>query len=185
MRIAIATLTLLAASVVPAAVVNGQLALPIPGGSAEKACVTRPQLEALITYALPSIIEQVSRICAPSLKPDAFLRTSSSQLAAHYRADSERHWPVARSAVASLAGQDISGLGEQTEKAMVTSMVGIGIASAIKSKDCGDVDEVVELLSPLPAANLGRLTAMLAIIGSRDGEPGDSPFSICPAAGDE
>lgn len=179
MRNAIAALTaLLAANAAPAA----------SGESLQKAvdltatCMTRPQLEALITYALPSLIEGIARKCSGTLAPDAFLRTSSGALAERYRADSERHWPMARSAVLSMAGQELGGLGEDTEKAMVTSMVGIGIASAIEPKDCGDVNDAVELLSPLPADNLGRLTAMLAIIGSKDDKAGESPFAICPAA---
>lgn len=180
MRTAIVALAILAGSAVPAgaAVKQGQ---PLP--AAEKACMSRPQLEALITYALPSIIDQLARSCAPSLKPDAYLRMSSGELSARYRTDSEQYWPTARGAVNALTGQDVSVLGEDTEKAMVTSMVGVGIASAVKPTDCGAVNEAIELLSPLPARNLGRLTAMLAIIGSKDGKPGDSPFAICPADG--
>ena len=149
----------------------------------DKGCMTRPQMEGLITYALPTLIETIAKVCGGSLAPDAFLRTSSGTLAQRYRADSARHWPMARAAVVALAGQDLSVLGEETEKAMVTSMVGIGIAGAIKPKDCGDVNQALELLSPLPAQNLGRLTAMLVILGSKDDRPGENAFAICPAAG--
>lgn len=150
---------------------------------ADKGCVTRPQMEGLITYALPTLIETIAKVCGGSLAPDAFLRTSSAALAQRYRPESARHWPMARAAVVAMAGEDIGLLGEETEKAMVTSMVGIGIAGAIKPKDCGDVNEALELLSPLPAQNLGRLTAMLAILGSKDDRPGENAFAICPAAG--
>ncbi|AGH47956.1 hypothetical protein G432_01140 [Sphingomonas sp. MM-1] len=145
-------------------------------------CITRPQLEALMTYALPSVLEGMGNRCSGTLAPNAFLRQSGPALAERYRAESERHWPVARTAMTSLMGQDMAGLGDTTEKAMVTSIVGVAIAETIKPKDCGDVNEAVELLSPLPAENLGRLTAMLMILGSKDSAPGESPFAICPAA---
>lgn len=177
-RSAIAILAALLAAV-PAH--SGKSTTP-PQGTNE-GCMTRPQMEALITYALPSLITGIAKTCAGSLAPTAFLRTSSGALAERYRADSARHWPMARAAMTAMTGQDLSALGEDTEKAMVSSLVGIGIAGAIKPKDCGDVNEAIEILSPLPAQNLGRLTAMLAILGSKDDKPGESAFAICPATG--
>lgn len=178
----IAAAAMLAATVAPAAVAS---AASQENADRETGCVTRPQLEGLITYALPAIIEQVARVCTATLGPDAFLRASGGQLATRYRADNEKYWPMARSAVTALAGQDVSGLGEETEKTLVNSLVATAIATAIKPGDCGDVNEAIELLSPLPAENVGRLTAMLAVIGSKDNQPGDSAFAICPAAGGE
>ncbi|WP_380877037.1 hypothetical protein ACFB49_11180 [Sphingomonas sp. DBB INV C78] len=146
-------------------------------------CITRPQLEALITYALPALIDGVADKCSATLAPDSFLTRSGPGLAQRYRAESDRHWPMARSAVASMAGEELGRLGEATQKTMVSTLVGAAISEAIKPKDCPAVNEAVELLSPLPADNLGRLTAMLAILGSKDDKPGESPFPICPAPG--
>ncbi|SNS06511.1 hypothetical protein SAMN06295912_101119 [Sphingomonas laterariae] len=185
-RLLFATLPLsLALGAAPPALAKEARQLEPAKGEAASACITRPQLEGLITYALPSLIEGVAKKCAGSLAESSFLRRSAPALAERYRLDSDRHWPMARAAVTSMAGTDISSLGETTEKAMVTSIVGVAIAESIKPSDCGSVDEAVELLSPLPAANLGKLTAMLAILGSKDDQPGESAFAICPAAGGE
>ena len=167
-------LTPLAATAAPAAKAQASDAAP---------CMTRPQLEALITYALPTVIEGVATKCAGTLGAGSYLRRSGATLAARYRADSDRQWLMVRAAVSAMVGPKLGGIGETMQKSLVSTMAGAAIVDSIAAKDCGSVNEAVELLSPLPAENLGRLTALLAVLGMKDDKPGENAFAICPASG--
>lgn len=181
-RIAITLLALtLTPFAAPAAKERSQAKAAMPQDAAP--CMTRPQLEALITYALPTVIEGVAAKCAGTLSADSYLRRSGPTLAARYRADSDRYWPVVRTAISTLIGPKLGGVGETMQKSLVSTMAGSAIVDSIAAKDCGTVNEAVELLSPLPAENLGRLTAMLAVLGMKDDKPGENAFTICPASG--
>lgn len=148
------------------------------------ACITRPQMEALVAYSLPGAIDAVALRCQATLPPDAYLRRSAGTLASRYRADADRHWPGARGAVARLMGSEVGdALDETTEKAMLAAMTGVAIAGQIKPKDCGRVSEVLEILSPLPALNVAKLTTLLVMVGTKAGRPETGGLRICPETG--
>lgn len=179
-RIAVRTaITLLALTLTPFAAT----AAPAAKATDQTPCMTRPQLEALITYALPSVIEGVTEKCAGTLSADTYLRRSSAALAARYRVDSDRQWPLVRSAMNAMIGPKLGDVGESVQKTLVSTVAGAAIVDSIATKDCGTINEVVELLSPLPSANVGRLTALLAVLGMKNDKPGDNAFAICPASG--
>lgn len=172
----------LAAAIVSLAI--GSSAAGAQGLIRPGACIPRPQMEALVAYALPGAIDALAVRCQSVLPTSAYLRRSAGALASRYRADSERHWPAARGAIASLMGTEVGGaLDETTEKAMLTAMIGVATAGQIKTKDCGQASDVLELLSPLPATNVARLTTLLLMLGTKSDKVDTGGIKICPETG--
>jgi len=146
-----------------------------------KSCLTQPEAEALVTYALPSAIRAMTTKCTPVLPATTALIQSGPVIAARYQIDADKAWPVARIAFDKMSGLDLTGtLGEPAARGLIEAAFGTGLAEKVKAADCPKVDRLVDILEPLPAKNMAMLITTLMELGSA-GKQKKSPFQMCPA----
>ena len=158
--------------------------LLLPGaavGQSATTCLTSPEAEALVTYALPSAIRAITTKCATVLPATTALIQSGPIIAARYQGDADRAWPVARIAFGKVSGLQLTSLlGEPGAKGLVDAAFGAGLAEKVKPDDCSKVDRMVNILEPLPARNMAMLITAL-IEFSRADKSGKVPLNLCPA----
>lgn len=151
-------------------------------GGAER-CLSREQADALLIYAFPAILEGITKTCRRSLPEGASLRRSGVELADRYRVDGQSYWPKAREAFGVISGGEALPpiLGEKVEKSLIESVIGDAIGNGIKLEDCAMASEAVELISPLPVTNLGKLTALIIATSEKDKKDKSKrdSFKIC------
>jgi hypothetical protein len=73
-------------------------------------------------------------------------------------------------------GAMLAALPEDALRPFVDALVGQMIAGEIKPDSCGKIERGLELLSPLPAENVGGLVAFIVELSNRKSPP------ICPVA---
>ena len=158
--------------------------LLLPGaaiGQSATACLTSPEAEALVTYALPSAIRAMTTKCAAVLPATTALVQSGPIIAARYQSEADRAWPVAKVAFDKVSGLQLASiLGEPGAKGLVDAAFGAGLAEKVKTDDCSKVDRMINILEPLPAKNMAMLITALMEFGSA-GKPAKSPLNLCPA----
>ncbi len=168
------------------------MALPAAAtAQSAKQCLTPKEAHGLISFALPDIITSISSKCAPSLGPDGFLTRSGKDLSDRYRAAAAPSWPSAKLALRKFVGPEAEFLDSMPDEAL-KGFFGAGVSTSIvkdvKPEQCGDIDRVLKLLSPLPPENMSQLVGILLEMGARPKAQAaaaktKAPFSICPAAG--
>lgn len=140
-------------------------------------CLNRAEAADLTLLMLPGFIEGAATKCTASLPGGAFLRTRAGQLAARLRSESAPRSAQAFAAFAKVGTEPMpDGVSDATLKQLVNEIASGLAAEAVKPSDCAAADDMIEALSPLPAANLGRVVAGLMAMG---GDQGDSNFRIC------
>ena len=145
-----------------------------------KSCIPEENAEALIIYMLPGAIKTAQKKCSPVLPVEASLLQSDSDQFQKYVIASDAAWDDAKEAISSMAGSDLpEGLDVNLMKPLLDGLMTAMLADEIKPKHCENINQVYELLEPLPAENLGGLTLMLAKLGSKDDKK--SKFNICRA----
>lgn len=155
----------------------------IPGqavAQSAKSCLTQPEAQALVTYALPSAIRGITTKCTPVLPATTALIQSGPIIAARYQIEADNAWPVARLAFGKISGLDLTGtFGEAAARGLVDAALGAGLAEKVKPEDCAKVDRLVDILEPLPARNMAMLVTTLMEFGGAE-KRGKSPLRMCP-----
>lgn len=155
----------------------------VPGqavGQSAKSCLTQPEAEALVTYALPSAIRGLTTKCTPVLPATTALIQSGPIIAARYQIEADRAWPVAQLAFGKISGLDLAGtFGEPAARGLVDAAFGAGLAEKVKPDDCPKIDRLVDILEPLPARNMAMLVTTLMEFGDAE-KRGKSPLRMCP-----
>lgn len=157
------------------------LALPTAATAQSAKCLTPPEAQGLITYALPSAIRAISGQCAKTLPATASLIQTGPLIAARYQPDADRAWPLARNAFDKMSGIKLTEtLGEAGAKGLLETAFSTGLADNVKPKDCPVIDRILAALEPLPAKNMSMLLlAAIELGGKGDKKP---PLSICAAS---
>jgi hypothetical protein len=159
-------------------------ALFLPGTAVAQSaavCLSSPEAEALVTYALPSAIRAMTTRCASVLPATTALVQSGPIIAARYQPDADRAWPVARVAFDKVSGLPLAGLlGEPGAKGLIDAAFGAGLAEKVKPEDCGKVDRMINILEPLPAKNMAMLITALMEFGNASRRT-KAPLNVCPA----
>jgi len=146
---------------------------------APEPCLSRAEAVGFISWAMPGLISGVVGRCRPLLPGDAYLTRSGDDLANRYRANSAAAWPTARSAIGKISGGSIpTTLGDDTVRTLAEAGITAALTGKIKASHCGMVNRILEVLAPLPAANMSGLITVLIEIGSRTKQ--NSNFTICP-----
>ena len=160
----------------------GATAAQAQGLALNGACLPRADAEALVVFALPSLVEGVATKCAPTLPAAATLRTEATNMAERYGPEAERAWPKARAAFERLSDETITELfGEEVTRTMIeVGMVAL-IVERIAVKDCATIDAAMGALAPLPARNVARLVTVAIDVFAARGKR--LPITLCPAEG--
>lgn len=148
--------------------------LALPAGAIAQAprCITQDQAAALVTFALPTLVEGLAQRCQAGLPASAYLPANARALADHYRPDADAAWPVARRTIAGffaqLLGQPMPDeMNSDMLRILVEPLVGKMLAKQISIADCAMASAAIAAVAPLPGRNVGRLAAMAAMIADK------------------
>lgn len=152
----------------------------------QKACIAPADLADAVTYAMPIAFDAVRKTCANRLARSGFVANGGEAFIAQFRSRQSAAWPGAlRTLRVFMAGQEeggtdvgalIAGMPEASVRPFVDGLVGQLLGEEIKPQDCAKIERGLELISPMPAENVGPLVAFLVeLAGVKDPE-------ICPVA---
>jgi hypothetical protein len=144
-------------------------------------CVTRAEIADMAVYFLPLVLDIVTVTCRPALPANAFLLNEGAALTERLSAGREGRWPGAREAFVKIIGGMPKGVTAETIRQVVDDMFREKLPAEIKTADCGTVDDLTRLLSPLPADNLGELSGLLVALSTKD-KKGKGPPVCAPTA---
>ncbi|MEO0418171.1 MAG: hypothetical protein AAF249_04865 [Pseudomonadota bacterium] len=175
--------TLLASTLAFTAISTAQAA------QAQQACITLEDAADTVVYLTPIAYDGALRSCKSELPDDSFLSSDDGKaFADKFRAKQDAAWPgTFRAVQVMMAGdaendgmaQMIGSMEPEQLRPFADALIGQLIAEEIKPDTCGKIDRGVELLSPLPAENVGGLVSFaLDLVG---GDSNDLP--ICNADG--
>lgn len=154
--------------------------LAVPSNAMAASCLTTEEVEGLMTFSLPVVIEGLRTQCAGTLPATAPLIQAGPLIAARYQVEADLAWPVAKTAFDKMSGIKLGGLlGQSATRSLIQSAVSDGITKDVKTDDCPLIDRIVDILQPLPPRNMAMLLSTLISIGDRKkAKPG--PLPICP-----
>ena len=160
------------------------LALPSSALAQATRCVPRDQAAALVTFALPTLVERVAERCRPSLPPTAYLIANAEALADRYRPDAAAAWPQARGAINAIfrqfLGQPMPGeMNPEMLRMLAEPALGELLARRIGTADCVTVDSAVASAAALSGRDVGRLAAIAATVADRKGTGIAGVLTIC------
>ena len=161
-------------------------ALALPSASLAQAthCISRDQAAALVTFALPVLVERVANRCRASLPPSAYLTANAGALADRYRPDAAAALPQARRAIGDIFTQFLgqpmpADMNPDMLRMLAEPALGELLAKRIGTEDCATVDAAVASAASLSGRDLGRLAAIAATVADRKGEGIAGVLAVC------
>lgn len=158
-------------------------------------CLSQPEVEGIVAYALPLLVDAAVKTCAPRLSPDGYLATQGASLVQRYAARKATTWPIAKAALLKLTADDtgknagnaalMRALPDSALQPFADVIVVQAITKAIKADDCAPIERITGLLAPLPPENTSALvTTIIALADTPkpDGKGGKSGLHVCPVA---
>ena len=149
--------------------------LPLPAQAQEKDDIDPAQMEAAVRYALPHLLGGLRTTCAGELSADGYLARRGDALMAKFSAGADAYWPQAKSVLLSIGPNDpelspdmFAMLPDEALKPFIDGIVSVMVASEVKPEQCTDIERGLELVDPLPAANLAGLVRFLIEMDKRD-----------------
>jgi hypothetical protein len=158
-----------------------------PAEQAQRPCLTEAQVEDLTLFALPPLLEAAATACAPALPADAYLLNGGRALAKTVGAESTRRWAGASTVLATMAKDKFpAGLSEATARGLLHDLAAQGLAAKGAQKECGRINRLANLLSPLPPKNMAGLIVLGLDIAGRErvdakDKKADGPPLLCSA----
>lgn len=164
------------------------VALPTASIAQAPRCVTQDQAAALVTFALPSLVQGLAERCQAELPPNAYLSANARALSDRYQPDADAAWPVARRTIAGFFGQLLGQpmpqeMNSDMLRLLIEPLLGRLLAKQISTADCVTADAAIAAAAPLPGRNLGRLAAMAAAIADRKDKGIAGVLHLCRAEG--
>ncbi len=136
-------------------------------------CITQQEMDGIITYFLPRVLNQVEQKCSAVLPGDSYVRTSVPSLVTQFESRKQAAWPLAKSAFLKLGksdGKEIAGMSDDVLRPLIDEMVSTRLSIPIKPSTCGDVNDLIEALSPLSPEQTVHLASTVMTVASRDGK---------------
>lgn len=161
--------SLLASALGLAALTSAQAA------QAQQACVMPADAADMVMYMMPVAYDGALKSCKNTFSDDAFLPSAEGRdFIKKFRTKQDATWAgtyrVAQVMIAAQgegAGEDngmaetLGALDESQLRPFADALLGQMIAEEIKPDACDKIDRGVELLSPLPAENVGGLVSFV------------------------
>jgi hypothetical protein len=135
-------------------------------------CMPQPEAAALVTFALPTLVERVGRRCGEVLPPDAYIVANGRALADRYAPDSAAAWPLARRAIGGIfqkfLGQPMPAeMNSDMVRALAEPALGGFLAKQVSREDCFVANEAVTDARALSGTDVGRLVVLAATIADK------------------
>lgn len=152
-------------------------------------CVEQPDIADASVFVMPVMLETLQSRCSAELSATGYLAREGSGLIERYRAMRDQTWPgtlrffetfanneLAKSNNAPIAeiGNLFGEASDDIMQMMVTEVIRTKLAPEIKTKDCGRIERLLEILDPLPPENVGGAVALIM-----DMVQPENP-SVCP-----
>jgi hypothetical protein len=143
------------------------------------ACMTDSEFKDVALFILPGVVDGAVSRCEASLPRDAYLLNGGRRLGERLAGESDTHRPGAVAAIAKFGtGKIPEGVSNETFTSLVRDMAKTQLFKKIGADDCSRINEVAELLAPLPPENLIGVVALLARMGMAKDKT--APFRFCP-----
>ena len=147
-------------------------------------CMPQNQAAALVTFALPTLVERLSQRCSEVLPPNAYLIVNATALADRYAPDSAAAWPQARRAIGMIfqkfLGQPMPpDMNSDTIRVLAEPTIGSFLAKQINRDDCFVANEAIMNARALSGTDVGRLTVLAVSIAERKGKGLAEVLRIC------
>ena len=142
-------------------------------------CMPRAATGQIVVVLLPSVIDIVTERCSAHFAAGGFLGDGSRAMARRLRSETAAVRAIAVAGILQLSGQPAVPAEGQDPEEMINLVTG-SMMPEMDASMCRSASDVLEALSPLPAANLAQMSgAIVAAYAARAGE-GDAP-AICAA----
>ncbi|MEM9084594.1 MAG: hypothetical protein AAGB23_01565 [Pseudomonadota bacterium] len=139
---------------------------------AQEACVAPEDAADAVTYLMPTAYDSTIRKCESQFSSESFLTSAEGRnFAEQFRALQDDSWPGTYRFIQVFIAQEADGeegvaniieaLKPDELRPLVDVLFGQIISEEIKADSCDKIDEAVELLSPLPAKNVGGLVTFV------------------------
>lgn len=166
---------MIASAIALAAIASSQAAQ-----AQQQACINPADLSDAVIYAMPMAFDAARTTCTNRLSKNGFMATKGDAFIAPYRTAQNTAWPgalrVIKAFMADKArGEDgadtadmsamIASMPESALRPLIDAFVGQMIAEKIKPASCSKIERGIELVSPLPAENVGGLATFLIELG--------------------
>lgn len=166
------------------ALVLAAFALPTAVSAQTLRCIEQDQAAALVTFALPSLVQGLAQRCGPELPRNSYLLANSSALADRYRPDAAAAWPTARAAIAGIftqfLGQDMPPeMNGDLVRQLAEPLLGNLLAKRISTADCVAVDSAISAAAVLPGRNIGRLAVVAITLADKKDKGIAGVLHIC------
>lgn len=147
--------------------------------SAAEPCLTRDEFNDMSLFMLPAVLDGAASKCQAFLPADAYLLNDGKARARQLASSGDDRKGRAIAAFAKIGGEKLpEGLSVDTLAGLVQDMAKADLFKRLTGPDCTKVNEVAELLAPLPSENLAGLIRLLIEFGGKgDKTP---PFRFCP-----
>jgi hypothetical protein len=167
------------------------MAASVPSMAAAQtaSCLQQDQAAALVTFALPTLVEQLAARCGPELPQSAYMVANATALADRYRADSAAAWPTARRAIGGLFTQFLGQpmppeMNSDMVRTLAEPMLGNLLAKQVGRQDCGVADRAIADVAQLSGRAIGRLAVLALTIADRKDKGIAGVLHVCrPEAG--
>ena len=146
-------------------------------------CMTRPEVEGMVAYVLPAVLDSTIAKCRPELPASAYLIARAPRLSSDLAAGRESAWPMARQAFGKFGGggkdsRMMAQMPDELLRPLISFALESELSPSIKPENCKDIDRVAAVLEPLPAANVVSLITELMVLGGRN----DGKLNVCASA---
>lgn len=163
-----------------AAAAAAALTFQASAASAQQACLTEPEISAIAIYSLPSLVQSVRLRCNGQLSSSGYLARRGDALIARYAALQDPVWPRAKSGLlkvfASRAGPQqgqgldrLANLPDNAVRPLVDALIVQELSPNIDVKNCGRIERLIEVASPIDPEVAGTLLGVVAgIVDHKD-----------------
>ena len=147
-------------------------------------CMPQPQAAALITFALPTLVEKLGKRCSEVLPPNAYIVANGMDLADRYRPDSAAAWPQARRAIGMIfqkfLGQPMPpDMNSDMVRMLAEPTIGGFLAKQINRDDCFVANEAIQGARAVSGTDVGKLAVLAVSISERKGKGLAEILKIC------
>jgi hypothetical protein len=139
-------------------------------------CLTKPEVQGMVSYMLPTAIDSAVKQCGPHLPADSYLSRGAPRLADQLKSDRAAAWPMARQAFIKLGGNNaeaamLKDMPEEVVGPIIAYAMEKKVMPEVKPQTCQDIERIAATLEPLPAPNVTRLfTEILMVADRKDGK---------------
>ena len=164
-------------------------ALPAMAIAQTPACMPQREAGALVTFALPTLVERLADRCREVLPPSAYLEANAGALADRYRPDAAAAWPDARRAIAQIFTQFLgqpmpADMNSDLVRTLAEPAMAGLLAKQVSKQDCFVADAAITDAAALSGRDLGRLAVLALTVADRKGNGIAGVLKVCRPEGE-